>query len=456
MNNFEAYFNWSTDVEYFLAYFIFAGILTSYLVFKSESKYKLEIFFIFFYLITGNINKLLTIKIPGFSLLEIQPLRIVYLLLFFLVIRKTILSRTPIKIKGYNIPWFQVALFFYIIWLVIAVLVNSPDMIMAEVLEKIIEAIAFLAIIYGLQLMADKPSYDLIGKAIIIGAVLSSIVSLVQLFVDPYFLRIGDDRGAFGSYIRSNGIFTTEYFNSYYLIIAITWVLTTLQNKYLKIALVCLFSIGVLTSFQRMSWIILAIILIVYFIYIERLAIEKMVLIGLSGLAILLSLSIFYYQDVKSSSLFKERISDSVDGRKGYYALVLDNIGEKPLFGYGDLTNDVYYNNMLRITGNRKRATAESGDLHSGYFSALFLYGVPAFISFMFFVSLSVIYYARLFKENNYFTIPLMVSVIYLIGNLTNTFLFLKYIAVLYAIHIGIGMGINKIRRQDKTVKMNS
>ena len=177
-------------------------------------------------------------------------------------------------------------------------------------------------------------------------------------------------------------------------------------------------------------------------------AIEKLVLIGLSSLAILLSISIFYYQDIMNSSLVKERLTNSVEGRKGYYTMVLDNIGEKPLFGYGGLKNEVYYVNLLRITGKRERATGEEGDLHSGYFSALFLYGIPAFICFTLFVVLSVFYYSRSFKYNLYFVIPFLVSIIYMIGNLTNTFLFLKYISVLYAIHIGIGLGINKISEQ--------
>jgi hypothetical protein len=341
-----------------------------------------------------------------------------------------------------------VALYAYVFFLIVSVLVNAPAIGIAEVLDKTINSLAFVIIMIALGLMDDKPSYDLIGKSIIIGAVASSLVSLVQLFIDPYFLRIGDDRIAFGGFFRSSGIFDTEYFNSYYLIIAIVWTLTTIKSNYLKIALVGLFTLGVLTSFQRMSWLILALVLCIYLIFIEKLALEKLVLAGLSCLALLLSISIFYYQDIMNSSLVKERLTDGVEGRKGYYNMVLDNIGEKPFFGYGDLKNEVYYVNMLRITGDRDRAAAESGDLHSGYFSALFLYGIPAFICFVLFVFLSVVYYAGSYKENLYFAIPFFVSIIYLIGNLTNTFLFLKYISVLYAIHIGIGIGIHRIRKQ--------
>ncbi|MGI9551428.1 MAG: O-antigen ligase family protein [Aurantibacter sp.] len=450
MNDNQRYFQWTeVHLEHFYAYFLVALVIAGYLVYKSTSKYKFELFFISFYLLTGNLNKLLTLKIPGFSLFEIQPVRFVFLLLLFFILRKTLFSREKFDLSiNRNIPWFLAALFAYVLLLIVSVLVNGPEIGIAEVLETIADALAFLVLIFGLSLMADRPSYDLIGKAIIIGAVASSLVSLVQLAIDPYFLRIGDNRIAFAGILRSNGIFDTEYFNSYYLIIAISWTLITLKNNLLKISLVGLFTLGVISSFQRMSWIILALVLVIYLIYIKKVAFERLAMAGLSFLAILLTISIFYYQDIINSSLVNERLTDTVGGRKGYYAMVFNNIGKKPMFGYGDLKNEVYYVNLLRITRNRDRATATSGDLHSGYFSSLFLYGIPAFVCFTLFVLLSVIYYARWCKENLYFVIPFLAGIIYMVGNLTNTFLFLKYIAVLYAIHIGIGMGIHKIREQ--------
>jgi len=450
MNGFEQYFNWpNVQFYHFYIYFVVAAVIAFYLTIKSETKYKIESFFLSFYLLTGNINDILTIKIPGFSLLEIQPLRFVYLMLFFFIIRKTIFSKEKLNISIHQkVPWFQLALYAYVLLLIVSVLVNAVTIGIAEVLGKIIDALAFLAIMISLRLMVDKPTYDLIGRTIIIGAVLTSIVSFVQLSIDPYFLRIGDNRLAFGNTLRSNGIFSTEYFNSYYLIMAIAWTLLTVKNNLLKIVLICLFSLGILSTFQRMSWIVLALIIITYFVIIKKEALEKLILKGLTFLAILLSLSIFYYQDIMNSTLVRERLADSVDQREGYYSMVLDNIGKKPLFGYGNLKNEIYYANLLRITRDRDRATATTGDLHSGYFSALFLYGIPAFICFTLFVLSSVFYYSRSIKYNLYFTIPFLISIIYMIGNLTNTFLFLKYLSVLYAIHIGIGMGIKKIGEQ--------
>ena len=430
-------------------YILFAGAIAFYLIRKSESKYKIESFFISFFLLTGNINSLLTIKIPGISFFEIQPERFIFLLLLFFIVRKSIFSKTRSNSKAITkIPWFLIMLVAYIFLLIVSKLVNLSELDVSDAFKTILESFAFLVIIAAFRLMADIPSYNVVGKSMIIGAVVSSFVSIVQLGYDSYFLRIGDYRPAFGNSVRSNGIFSTEYYNSYFLIIAITWVIVSVKNKYIKVALVGLFSIGVLTSFQRMSWIILALILCIYVLYINKVAIEKLVLVALFGLATVLSISIFYYREIANSSLVKERLTDSTGGRKGYYTMVIDHMGDKPLFGFGGLKNEVYYTNLLRITGDRDRATATTGSLHSGYFSVIFEYGIPAFFCFTLFVILSVLYYSSRLKENTYFVVPFLVGIIFMIGNLTNTFLFLSYISLLYAIHIGMGMGVNQISKK--------
>ena len=72
MNNYEQYFNWPVvHLQHFYSYFALAAVTALYLVIKSDSKHKLELFFLSFYLLTGNINDILTIKIPGFSFFEI-------------------------------------------------------------------------------------------------------------------------------------------------------------------------------------------------------------------------------------------------------------------------------------------------------------------------------------------------------------------------------------------------
>lgn len=437
------YFDFAkVTIEYFYIYFVIAILIAGYLTYKSASKHKIPLFFMSFYLLTGNLHYLLIIKIPGF---DIQPLRLVYLLLAYELVKKTFFSKNFQSISSKNTtPLYQIALVGYLIFMAISVMVN----VFPAKVGVIIDGIAFILIIKGVGILADRAFYSLIGKCIIIAAVFSSIVSILQLVYDPYFMRIGSPRTAFGDVLRSNGLFSQEYNNSYFLIIAIIWVLTVVKKELDKIGLVVLFSIGVLCSFMRMSWLILALVLITYLIYVRKTAIEKLLLAGLIIFAIGITTSITYYQEIMNSKLVKERLSDGIDSRKGYYKMVLDNFGNRPLVGYGDRNNEVYYSNMLAVTGSRVRASGAEGGIHNGYLEVLFYYGLPALVFFVLYMILSVIYHASFIRENTFFTIPFLIGIIVLVGNFTNSFPLLSYPSTLYAIHIGIGIGYKKLENR--------
>ncbi|TMM58226.1 O-antigen ligase family protein [Maribacter algarum] len=432
------------NITHFYIYFVFALLVASYLIFKSNSKHKVELFFISFYLLTGNLNNLLILKIPGLSLFEIQPIRLIYLLLGFLLLRKTFFSKNGQGISFKNtLPWYELALIGFLIFQTLSIVVN----IFPTGLKVILDGFAFLIIIKGVGIMKDKASYALIGKSIIICAVITSIVAIIQLVIDPFFMRIGSARDAFGDVLRSNGIFSQEYHHSYYLIIAIAWVLTTVKKEVYKILLVTLFSFGVITSFMRMSWLVLALVLVTYFVYVRKTAIEKLMVLGLSMLALGLSVSIFYYQDIMNSALVKERLSDDIDGRKGYYTMVFNNYQKKPILGYGDRNNEVYYTGMLSITRNRDRAEGTVGGIHNGFLAVLFYYGIPALIFFTLFTVLSVVFHSQYIRMDDYFVIPFLSGIIFLVGNLTNSLVLLSDPGIIYAIHIGIGIGYMKLAK---------
>lgn len=445
MGDFKKYFYFDyaeVTIEYFFIYFVIAAIIAGYLTFKSNSKYKIELFFMSFYLLTGNVHNLLIIKIPGFDL---QPLRIVYLLLGLLLVRKMFFDKSHQRVSSpKTVPWYELALIGYLIFVGISVVLHSFP---AHV-GTIIDGIAFLLIIKGLGIMADKAFYDIIGKCIIITAIFSSVISILQVVVDPYFMRIGNPRTAFGNVLRANGLFSTEYYNAYFLIIAITWALTTVKKKIYSISLVILFSIGVLCTFMRMSWLILALVLFTYLVFIRKTALEKLMTMGLSILVLSLSISIFYYQDIMNSTIVKERLSDTIDGRIGYYNMVLETYQKKPFFGYGGRDNETYYTQMLLITGSRARAEGSEGGIHNGYLETLFYYGVPALIFYCLFIILSVYYYATFIKENFYFVIPFLIGIIVLICNFTNSFHLLSHPFTMYAIHMGIGLGLRNLSKQ--------
>lgn len=435
------------DTIHFYIYLLFAGLIALFLVFRSSSSHKVEMLFISFYLLSGNLNNILTFKIPGITFFEIQPNRFIYLLLLFFLARKSFRGSHLSIARGNYFFLYQLALYGYVGFLILSILVN----IFPSGLKTIVDAVAFIVIVQAISQLNDKPSYDIIKDSMIVGAVLSSLISVLQLIWNPYFLRIGDARAAFGPFLRSNGLFSTEYYNSYFLIIAIGWVLVTIKNSRIRSVLILLFSIGVICSFQRMSWIVLSLILLFYYLVLKRAAIQRVILAGLTILTLMTSTALFLYQDIRKSSIVQERLSDSVDGRKGYYTMVLETFGQKPVLGFGDLNNEVYYENMLRITNSRERAEAARGGIHNGYLSNLFRYGLPAAVFFLLFLILVVYYYSNAARYHNHFIVPLVAAVVFMIGNLTNTFIFLSHLSVIFALHLGYGQGLRRLVMESQT-----
>lgn len=422
---------------------LLGAIIAVYLVMKHRTPYRLELVVIAFFLLTGEYNFLLKFKIPGISFFEIQPGRFIFLLFLFFWGQKLLtsgLKRDPRKER--SIPAFKSALYLCVGSIVLSQLMHLEKVGFSEVVVQAIFGLTFIIIIETLQVIGDEVTFGIIGRAVIIGAVFSSVISLIQVGYDPSFMRVGDSRGAFGDVIRANGMFWGEYTNGYFLIIATIWSLTLLKNKFIQGLLVGLFTLAIFTTFHRMSWLVLIICLSIYFFMIKTPALDRLILAALLAGAVLLTGTLLFYRDIAHSSLVKERLNDSVEGREGYWSMVFNHIGEKPIFGFGNSDNEVYYTNMLRVTRERDRATGASGDLHNGYLQIMFINGIPSFIFFTAFVILCIFYFGKWLGSHLYFAIPFLFSIVYLFANMTNNFTFNKHMALLCAIHIGVGMGI--------------
>lgn len=434
----------SLDVALIDAYFIGAFFIALYFVYKSQVEHKFELLVISYFLLTGEYNDLLTFSIPGLSFFEIQPERFLLLAFGFFTIRSMaspgLVKQTKIRRSPWVQPLFVVALFLAIGSVIISLFIHVDQLGMSEAIVKSLKPLNMLILVYSFYMLSNEKMIATIGKIIIVTAVVSSVICLIQTGVDSMFMRVGEQRKAFGDVLRATGIFNTERINAYFLIIAMAWTLITLQNIRLKYLLTALFAAGVICTFHRMSWLVMSLVLFIYFVKIQKVGADRLVFAGLIGLTLALSVYTFFFQDIMQSTLVQERLTDHVDGRKGYYTMVVDNIGNQPVFGYGGKNNEVYYQAMLQVTGQINRATGEDGGIHSGYFSTLFYYGVPALIFYILFVVLAILYFYRLTTYNIFFAIPFLIAVIYAVGNMTNTLLY-SGIGVFYAMHLGLGLG---------------
>ncbi|MFK7772869.1 MAG: O-antigen ligase family protein [Saprospiraceae bacterium] len=425
-------------------YFLFVLLLSAHWVYKGEVKHKFEILVLCFYLMTGNLNDLLTFAIPGISFFEIQPDRFLFFMFSFFLIRQFYFSKESFEFKNFwNIPWFIVILTFYALFKIISLSSHSDTIEFPEIIIKSLHVVNVLVIILSLRVLFSPKLIEILGKALLVGAITTCLVSFVQIGIDPLFARTGDVRIAFGSVYRVNGIFNAEYFSSYYLIIATAWVLTNYEDGYKKIGLVSLYFIGIFLTFHRMSWLLIFLVLAIYFLFLAKPQMDKLLLAGMTGITLLLVVFLIFQREIVNSTLVKERVTETVDSRFGYYDMVFDNIGDKPILGYGNHDNEVYYYSMLHITRMRERATGAAGGIHSGYLSAMFYYGIPAFLSFTLFVLSTIIYFARLYIKtvNPIFSIAFVLAFVYGIANITNTLLFSEYLGIFFAIFIGLGLG---------------
>lgn len=418
------------------------GVIALWLTLKSKSTHKIEVFLLSFFLMSGHYNKLLTFKVPGISFFEIYPVRLLFLVFAFVLLRRFITpQRREQSSPSAGFPAFKLPLYLFVGAVILSQFSHLTELGLSEVLATSLDNLSFIIILTAIALIVDPPFRKTIGQAIIIGAVITSVIAVIQLGYDHYFMRYGDNRQAFGSVIRSNGAFREEYSHSYFLIVAIFWTLVSVKTRLLKIILVGLFMVGIICSFQRMSWVILALSLFIYGWKIDPPPAGQIVFAGLAGVSVLLLVSILYYRDIANSSVVQDRLMDNVDNRKGYWEMVMDHIGEKPFFGFGSKKNDIYYYYMMQITEDRDRATGATGDIHNGYLQSLFIYGIPAFVFFVLFVLFLVLYFVKLLPRDLFFTVPFMVALLYMIANLTNNFVFLKYVSILLAINTGIGLG---------------
>jgi hypothetical protein len=429
----------SVGKEFMYMYFAIALGVALYWIFTSQVKFKIELLILCFFLMTNNINEFLTFKIPGF---EVKPERALFLVFSFLLARNWSFFKDRKTGNITTMPWFIVMVILFVIFKTASQIYHFEQLGgPSKVPINFLESLNIIVLIYAVQIIVSKESINIIGKCIIFAGIFTVIVGIIQVVHDPFFMRIGDLRRAYGSVMRANGIFTSENYNSCFMILSVAWVLYIIPKGLFRLILLGLLSLGVFLTFHRMSYLILFFVFAVYFLTIEKIRIDRLILAGLMGVCALLVITILFNREIMNSQVVQERLAEDQGGRLGYYVMVGTYIGQKPILGFGGKNNQVYYESMLRITRESNRATGTTGGIHNSYLSIMFYFGIPAFIFYTTFVLTSILYFAKLSTYHIFFSIPLVLGLFYAIGGLTNSYLFHRFPAILYAIHIGLGMG---------------
>ena len=275
-----------------------------------------------------------------------------------------------------------------------------------------------------------RGDYRVLARGIVLFAVFSAVVGILQYVVDPQFFRVrGGFRGAFGDVGRSTGAFGEEYEHAMYL----TFVVIAMglwgrgRPLWQWICLTALFGISVVFTFQRMPWAVFL------FAVLGVLAIRwwnkpcwRDLGVVAGGLILVLMLWV-PWSDLALRFLPQELVrgrllEDTLTVRLAFNEFAVSLIPKYPL-GLGEtIASPVYtrefYNYGLRLGSNGLAYT-----VHNGFLSAIVRYGIAGGLAFgcMLFGLLLVSARRATASNAETFILPLIVAVL-ILYNMTEDF----------------------------------
>ncbi len=313
--------------------------------------------------------------------------------------------------------------------------------------------LVFILVFFALQSVWSEELMDAIFNIIIITAVISTFIGIVQLFVDQQFMRVGVGRIAFKNVLRSSGLFIADYTQVYFCLIA--WIIAIMRMEKGKIRSLVLYFIplGMFLTFHRAGALIFLGVMIFYMVKYREL--KGKVILGLGFLA-----GVFlFYLLIGQSTLFnassffgggvQERMSDdTISGRFAIYLVVLQRIPDFFWLGIGTKFSNIYYMDMF-TSGQTYAVTGEIGGVHNLFLNLAYLYGVPSSIFMLTFLVTSIVSLLRRIELDRMVFIPFAVACVYFFGNFSNWFYPDAEFSITVAIVLGLGIGLMKKKHEN-------
>ena len=145
----------------------------------------------------------------------------------------------------------------YVVLSVVSIIVNYESLGTKLVISDVEKQLAFGVLYFTARDYLTRSDYRVIGRGIVLLAVFSAAVAILQYVYDPQLFRVvGTFRSAFGNIGRSTGAFGQEYEHAMY----VTFVIIALglwgrgRPLWQWICLMAIFGISVVVTFQRMPW----------------------------------------------------------------------------------------------------------------------------------------------------------------------------------------------------------
>lgn len=432
----------------FVAYVIFSAGAAGAIIRKSSPKHRLIAFLFCVWVIAGGIlnTHYFVIPIGNFAGFELQFTRILLLAFILYLIYRGFISRHHSAI-GPRMCCYEIYLSVYFVLSLVAMLSHlSRSLTLKEITVVYIGWLTFIVFYYTAKNTVDLGFVKAVFYSILCVGIFSSLVSIIQFFIDPYFMRTGGGRVAFAGKLRSDGLFAAEYTQSYFLIPAIMVTLTTIKNK-CRYLLVGVFLIGILLTFHRMSWIITSLTIAGYYLLCASKR-EKIFAIGsilaLSLITLFMVLSLQTVLNVNSDFLNERLFDDTISGRTSIYEMAFRRIQNTWLFGVGSVRTNVYYADIIK-SGDVGVATGETGGIHNLFLNMGYFYGLPVVISFCLFLISTMIFFAKkIHRFGSFYFVPTATVGMFILANLSNWFYLNTEVSLLLSIILGISVAVNQ------------
>lgn len=397
------------------------------------------------------LNARFIIPLPGLPF-ELQPNRVLFLFLVMYLIWGKLSGRGNVQ-SGAGVnrrPPFEKYIYLYLFAVLVSLAINYSSVYTKNIIAAPLEIITFLVVYTVCKNYMTESLFEAIVKTVVIFAVVSACIAIVQIVFMSDLLRTVEATIAFGNVHRAYATFQEDGALGFFEILSLIIVLVRYQNKSRLYALVPLIIVSILFTFHRLGVVILFICLTIYMAYYSRKRFGVPVLLLMLTVPVMLSLSFYIYQQMGGhSAVVEERLKqDTVTGRLMQYKVTFESLLDHPL-GMGGYENPEYFKLMLKYhmtksVPDKFGAHPEPLAVHNGYLEVGIKYGIPSMIIFSLLLFSMFRYFKNMAsKSSHYMVAPFFAVLIWILSNMTqSTSFFRSYFVTLLAIVCGSSIAL--------------
>jgi hypothetical protein len=365
-------------------------------------------------------------RIPGVGY-DLQPTRIMLLILLPALVIHRLDPETVRKRSFAPLALFEKFLIAYVFISIVSLVINYESLGQQLVVSGVEKQVAFGVLYFSARDYLTRDDYRALERGMVLFAVFSAWVAILQYVYDPQFFRVGGTfRSAFGDVGRSTGAFGQEYEHAMYLTFVTIAVGLWGHGRPLWqwICLTVILGIAVVPTFQRMPWAVFVLmvlgVLVIRWWNNPRWRNSGVV----AGGIVLVFVLWVPWPDLVPRYLPQELVTgrlldNTLSGRLAFNELAVSLITKYPL-GLGETIDSPVYNQEYYNYGLRFGPGGIGYTVHNGFLSAAVRSGIAGGLAFGCMLFGFFLVSARRAVASNLetFILPLIVAVL-ILYNLT-------------------------------------